>query len=103
MRCICTALLAALAAAPLAQANVVGNDNQAFNPVAGASDFVTVESAATLAPGRFNLGLFLDDAANTLPFKNEASRGGGHVNDSVVGTSLGAGVGLLPGLQLGVA
>ena len=103
-RKLATSTLTCLAlAAPSARANVVGNDAQLFNPVTGAADFVTVQSSATLAPGRFSLGLFLDDAANSLPYAHEPDHKSLGVNDSLVGMGLGVGFGLLPHVELSAA
>jgi outer membrane protein OmpA-like peptidoglycan-associated protein len=49
-------------------ANVNGTHLQNFNPTTNGLDFVTVQSAKTLASGQFNLGLYFDYAINSLPF-----------------------------------
>ncbi len=53
---------------PALQANIVGSDLQNFIPAASSVDGVTVNNALTLGQGRFGLGLFVDYAANTLPY-----------------------------------
>jgi outer membrane protein OmpA-like peptidoglycan-associated protein len=94
--------LGALAIADAARANVVGADTQNFNPTTSRGDFVTVQSSQILAPGRFSLGLFVNSAANTLPYeKGEQSRT--HVNDTLTGMDAFLGVGLLSRLELGLA
>lgn len=94
--------LIALSSNP-ALANVTGNDSQNFNPVTGASDFVTVQSSNVLNPGRFSLGLFMNQATNSLPYSSEEHQSRSKFNDSLVGMDLVIGAGILPGLELGVA
>lgn len=55
-----------------AMANVVGSDLQNFVPAASRIDGATVHDALTIGQGRFGLGLFVDYAANTLPYFKEA-------------------------------
>ncbi len=43
-----------------AVAGVIGSDYEIFNPTTDGVDFLTVESAATLKKGQFNLGLMFD-------------------------------------------
>lgn len=86
-----------------ALANVTGNDSQNFNPVTGGSDFVTVQSSTVLNPGRFSLGLFMNQATNSLPYSSEEHQSRSKFNDSIVGMDLVIGAGVLPGLELGVA
>lgn len=86
-----------------ALANVTGNDAQNFNPATGATNYVTVNSSNTLAPGRFNLGLYFSHASNTLPYAKDEAQEKTKNNDSVTGMDLMVGVGIIPGLELGVA
>lgn len=85
-----------------ARANVIGSDNQNFNPVAGTTSFVTVHSSDTLAPGRFSLGLFTNQAVNSLPYKNEELQSRGKANDTLTGLDAGVAVGVLKGFELGI-
>ncbi len=66
-------LLAALSigSASVSNANVVGNDTQNFSPVALQPDYVSVQSANSLASGEFHLGLYVNHARNTLPFAED--------------------------------
>jgi outer membrane protein OmpA-like peptidoglycan-associated protein len=94
--------LGSLVCADVARANVVGADTQNFNPATSRGDFVTVQSSQTLPPGRFSLGLFLNSAANTLPYEDgEQSRT--DVNDTLTGMDAFIGAGLLSRLELGLA
>ncbi len=86
-----------------AVANVTGNDAQNFNPATGATNYVTVNSSNTLAPGRFNLGLYFSHAVNTLPYAKDEAQEKNKSNDSVTGMDLMVGVGILPNVELGVA
>lgn len=52
----------------LASANVNGTHLQNFNPTTNGLDFVTVQSSKTITENHFNLGLYFDYAANSLPF-----------------------------------
>jgi outer membrane protein OmpA-like peptidoglycan-associated protein len=68
----------ALAAAWLitaeARANITGSDLQNFNASYTPVDNVTVHSARTMGAGRLSLGLFANNAVNTLPYFNEEGR-----------------------------
>ncbi|KYG65532.1 hypothetical protein AZI86_00180 [Bdellovibrio bacteriovorus] len=48
-------------------ANFVGNDTSNFNPVPSGLDFVTVHSSRTLSSGYLNMGLYFNQATNSLP------------------------------------
>ena len=50
-----------------AVAGVIGSDYELFNPTTDGVDFLTVESAATLKKGQFNLGVFFDYALGNDP------------------------------------
>lgn len=101
---LATLLLSTVLTAP-ALSNVVGNPTQNFNPTTGSQDYTTVQSGRVLEPGRYNLGLFLNYATNTLPYfeDNDQNQGRLSVNDSVLNADLIAGMGVLPRLELGLA
>lgn len=84
-------------------ANVIGSDTQNFNPVSGTTEFVTVHSSGTLPQGRANLGLFINQATNTLPYEENSQQTRSHVNDSLVSTDVDIGIGILPRLELSFA
>jgi outer membrane protein OmpA-like peptidoglycan-associated protein len=87
--------------APAAQANVLGSDTQTFTATTNGLDFVTVHSSETLKPGIFNLGLFVNYAANTLPyFVDEAEE---HVDDRLFSADFNMGVGLWKDLDVGIS
>ncbi len=86
-----------------ALANINGNDSQIFNPALGASDFVTVQSATSLNPGRFSLGLFFNNAVNSLPYADGEHQDRAEMNDSLTGMDVGIGVGIWGGLELGLS
>ena len=90
---------------PKVYANVIGSDAQNFNPTPNGIDFVTVQSSETLRPGFFNLGLFINYAANTLAFPQETggSKRIGGIRDSLTGMDLNVGLGLLPNWDVGVS
>jgi outer membrane protein OmpA-like peptidoglycan-associated protein len=70
--------LGALAAACLmsseVRGNITGSDLQNFNASYTPMDSVTVHSARTMGSGRLGLGLFFNNAVNTLPYFNEEGR-----------------------------
>lgn len=88
---------------PVAQGNVVGSDTQNFNPTTSGLDFVTVQSSETLEPGFINFGLFLNNAVNSLPYFADGPSGRTEYSDSLLGADLNVGIGLLPGLDIGVS
>lgn len=96
-----TFLLASLVS-NVAHANVVGPTAQNFNPTTSGLDFVTVQSSETLKPGIFNLGLFLNYAVNSLPYF-QTNQQKTDFNDSLLGLDLNAGVGLMPGWDIGIS
>lgn len=57
-----------------ARANITGSDLQNFNASYTPMDSVTVHSARTMGSGRLGLGLFFNNAVNTLPYFNEEGR-----------------------------
>src|ERR1700758_2193764 len=76
-------------------ANVVGSDENNFNPTTSGLDFVTVESARTLEPGIINFGFYLNYAINTLPhFDDLKSQSRVDLNDSLLFSDLNMGIGL---------
>jgi outer membrane protein OmpA-like peptidoglycan-associated protein len=98
--------LLSTALTPVANANVVGTSFQNFNPTGNGNDYVTVRSSETVGAGNFSLGLFLNNASNTLPY-NEADGEAGKqsrskINDNLLGTDVSIGYGVLPRLDLGV-
>lgn len=87
-------------------ANVIGVDVQDFNTTPSGLDFVTVHASETLAPGIFNLGLFVNLAANTLP--HYTTQGSGReerdkISDTLVGADFNVGLGLLPRWDVGLS
>jgi outer membrane protein OmpA-like peptidoglycan-associated protein len=98
---LCT-LLALLTAAH-ASANVVGGDLQNFNAVPGGIDYVTVHSSETVEPGIFNLGIMVNHAVNSLPFRDEEEQGKLDYNDALTMLDVGLGAGILPSFELGVS
>jgi hypothetical protein len=92
---------------PEAIANVTGANTQNFVTTASANDYVTVYSSKTLGQGAFSLGLFLNNAVNTLPYfegqddeANEDHSTRGKYNDSLFASEVGIGYGVLNQLDL---
>ncbi len=89
-----TVLLACGWFAEPAAANVVGSDYHNFNPSLSTVDVTTVHTGKTLGRGRLGLGLFLDNAINTLPYFNLENEDNRDVeksyNDSVTSLELQA-------------
>jgi len=83
--------------------NVVGADTQNFNPTTSGLDFVTVESGQVLEPGIVNFGLFLNDQANSLPYFADDEQSHTRFTDAILSADLHVGVGLLPGLEMGLS
>ncbi len=82
-----------------AWANVIGSELQNFNAAPSIEDGVTVSSARTLGAGRFSLGLFANQARNTLPYfdttvGNNPDRDGKNT-DTVTGLDAQIAVGLM--------
>ncbi len=84
-------------------ANVIGSDFQNFNTVTSGLDFVTVQSSQTLTPGIINFGAYLNLAVNTLPYfdNNDGSRT--RYKNSLLGSDLNLGVGLMDRWDVGVS
>lgn len=85
-------------------ANVVGADSQNFNPITSGLDFVTVHSSETLDPGIINFGLFLNYGVNSLPyFEGDGTTKKTKFNDSLLGSDLNLGIGIMRGWDAGVS
>jgi outer membrane protein OmpA-like peptidoglycan-associated protein len=57
-----------------AEANITGSGLQNFNPSYTPADNVTVHNAKTMGAGRLSLGLFANNAVNTLPYFDQAGQ-----------------------------
>lgn len=68
---------------PVVMANIIGADTQNFNPTVNPHDFVTVQSSQTLGLGKIGLGLFFDQAQNSLPYFTDGSGSKGDSGKSV--------------------
>ncbi|MDQ3232417.1 MAG: OmpA family protein [Pseudobdellovibrionaceae bacterium] len=81
-----------------ARANITGSDLQNFNASYTPGDVVTVHSARTMGSGRLSLGLFANNAVNTLPYFNEEGRPNidqkKSFNNSVTGLELAVSYGI---------
>jgi outer membrane protein OmpA-like peptidoglycan-associated protein len=86
-----------------ASANVIGSGGQNFNTISSGLDFVTVHSSQTLRPGFINVGLFVNDAVNTLPYFEETSQNRINFSNHLIGADLNVGVGLLPRWDAGLS
>jgi len=98
-----TSLAVSMVLTDVCRANVVGADTQNFNPTTSGLDFVTVQSAETLAPGVVNFGIFLNQAYNSLPYFDDTQQGRLTYTDSLLGADINVGVGLLPHLDVGIS
>ena len=86
----------------IAHANVVGNGTQNFAPTTGFHDFATVNSSDTI-PGRsFHLGLFVNNASNTLPYGQDVE-GDSKKSNQLTGADLIFGYGVTDRLHLAVS
>lgn len=87
-------------------ANICGSDFQNFNPTTSGLDFVTVHSSETLKPCLINMGLFINQAANTLSFSQNypgsTANVGSKADDRITAGDLSAGIGLGRNWDLGV-
>src|SRR5690349_5254503 len=99
MRIVILLLLCATAA----HANVVGPAWQNFNTTTDGLDYVTVQSSKTLTPGIINVGVFANDAVNTLPYLDSNTQSRVRLNDNLLGLDLNAGVGLADRWDAGVS
>ncbi|MCX6130317.1 MAG: OmpA family protein [Proteobacteria bacterium] len=79
-------------------ANVTGSELQNFNAAYTSVDGATVHSARTLGRGRLNLGLFGNNAINTLPYFNQEGTDNPDqdksFNNSVTGLEMDASYGI---------
>lgn len=87
----------------LAHANIISSGLLNFNTDTSGLDFVTVHSSQTLQPGVMNLGLFLNDAINTLPYFESSTQGRFDLNDNLLCADMNIGLGLLPHLDAGLS
>jgi len=78
--------------------NITGSELQNFNAAYSSIDNVTVHSAKTMGSRRLSLGLFANNAVNTLPYFNEEGRENidqkKSFNDSVTGMEVAVSFGV---------
>lgn len=86
-----------------APANVISTGNQNFNPIPRGIAFLTVHSSETLKPGIFNLGLYFNNAVNSLPYFEDASQNASDFNDHLLGMDLNFGMGIAKNFDVGVS
>src|SRR4051794_29379567 len=86
-----------------ALANVVGSGTQNFNTITSGLDFVTVQSSQTLRPGLINVGLFVNEAINSLPYFESVTQNRINFSNHLIGSDLNVGVGLLPRWDVGIS
>lgn len=94
--------LQALIALP-AYGNIIGSELQNFNPSMSVNDFTTVHSTRTIGQGRFGLGIFVNNATNTLPYFNSVEGPDDTSKDfsnSVTGLDIGILYGILDNWDL---
>lgn len=84
-----------------AQANIVGNPTQNFNPTYSGKNFITVHSSETIETGGLNLGLFIDYARETLPIYSTTANQ--NLGDTLLFSHLGIGYGLTSNWDLGLS
>lgn len=101
-------LLVLVFCARSAWANVLGPDDQTFNPTSDGIDFVTVHSASTLDPGVVNVGYFLNYAVNSLPFIYLGNNSGGGENrlqfdDRLLSSDFSLGLGVAENMDVGLS
>lgn len=82
--------------------NVIGVDAQNFNATTSGLDFVTVQSSETLEPCIFNLGLFINQAKNSLPLFREKDRNLKH-SDQITAADVNIGYGIMNNWDLGIS
>lgn len=87
-------------------ANVNGTHLQNFNPTTNGLDFVSVPSSKTLPASHFNLGLYFDYAANSLPFFKAPgvpnTQKFSEPNDRLVTAHFNIGFGILENWDVGI-
>ncbi|MCM2323770.1 MAG: OmpA family protein [Oligoflexia bacterium] len=103
MRIPTFALLAVLATASPAFANLEGTPTQNFNPASSGMDFISVHSAETLRPGVLNVGFFLNYAVNSLPYYGESAQNLLNFNDTLLTADLNIGLGVFRDWELGLS
>lgn len=85
---------------------IIGSDNQNFNAALTAEDYVTSQSARSLRPGKFSLGLFVNHARNTLPYfdqdPEDTSDSSQDVKDGLTSASLSLGYGVTKNWEVGI-
>ena len=85
-------------------ANAIGLDMRNFNPSFDNTDFVTVHASHTLERGQFNLGLFVDQAINSIVYYNNNERipqSRTDWNDHISGMELHIAYGILENWDVG--
>ncbi len=86
---------------PAAQANIVGNPTQNFNPTYSGTNFISVHSSQTIKKRHLNLGLFFDYASDTLPIYSTLPNTS--LGDKLFMSHLGMGYGLTDNWDLGLS
>ena len=86
-----------------AHANVVGNGLQNFNTIPSGLDFVTVHSSETLQPGLINIGLYLNNAYNSLPYRVSSTQGRTEFNDELLTLDVNIGYGVTSNFEVGLS
>jgi outer membrane protein OmpA-like peptidoglycan-associated protein len=84
---------------PTASANMNSHATQTFSPAMGSQDFATVQSSSTIPSRHFNLGLFVNHAADTLPYQAERQ---GKLSNTLTSMDLMVGYGVTSNLEFGV-
>lgn len=84
------------------QANVVSTGVQNFNPSPDGLDFLTIHSSETLNPGIFNVGLFLNNAINSLPYYKETNQNRTSFKDTLLGLDLNIAMGVTENFTIGL-
>ncbi len=85
----------------MANANIVGNPTQNFNPTYSGTDFISVHSSQTIKKRHLNLGVFFDYASETLPIylpSPDSSLG-----DTLLFSHLGIGYGITDNWDFGIS
>src|SRR4051812_47573442 len=96
-------LLVTLFAVQPTFANVIGPGAQNFNSTTDGLDYVTVQSSKTLLPGIVNLGFFINNAYNTLPYLDSSTQSKVKLNDQVLGADFNAGLGIMDRWDAGIS
>ncbi len=89
------------------RANVIGSDFRNFNPSMSTQDVTTVHTGRTIGRGRLGLGLFIDNAVNTLPYFDDPTQPNRDTNksfnDYVTSVETQAVIGILDNWDFGIA